>query len=88
MFVDDYGGSGKSSDAVFDFLHYQYFPRVSFVRIGLKPSKTILFATQIALLGFELSAGQFRPAHKHRDRYEVWQREDKDPNKTKHSRRS
>lgn len=80
-FVDDHTASASSFDAMFDFLHLQYFPRIEFGRISLKPSKTALFETQITALGFEMAAGRIRPMHKHRDRFEKWAKPENHPTK-------
>lgn len=79
LFVDDHAASGKTFDDLFDFLHHHYFPRTKFGRINLSPSKTVLFASCITALGFELAAGTLRPSEKHRDRFARWALEENHP---------
>lgn len=71
-FVDDHNASAKTFDDMFNFLHHHYFPRISFIPMGLAPKKTVLFSKDLASLGFELSQGRIRPSAKHRDRFARW----------------
>lgn len=78
-FIDDHAASAKSFDDLFAFLHLHYFPRLEFGRISLKPSKTVLFARKITVLGFELGNGAVRPMHKHRERFRRWAQPENHP---------
>ncbi|RYC63902.1 hypothetical protein CHU98_g2314 [Xylaria longipes] len=82
QFVDDHNASAKDWQSLYNFLHYHYFPRVAFMKIGLSPKKTTLFADKATVLGFELSMGEVRPSARHRARFAAWAREENHPKST------
>lgn len=72
VFMDDHVGAATDFDALCDFLHTRYFPRVAFGPVYLSQSKLRLFCDSIEVLGFTASNGQVRPGHKHRSRIQQW----------------
>lgn len=83
VYIDDHNASAKGFDAMFNFLHLLYFPRLEFARISLTPSKTVMFGDRIHSLGFELLQGQVRPSEKHRKRFEHWSKPENHPKSAK-----
>lgn len=57
-FVDDHNASATAFEALYNFLRYHLFPRIAFIPISISPKKTVLFATEITAMGFELERGQ------------------------------
>ena len=50
-FVDDDYGAAYTFDKLINFLHYTYFPRMSWAKLTLKPSKSRFFVLNIEPLG-------------------------------------
>ena len=61
-FLDDDYGTATDFMSLMWFLHELYFPRLSWPRLTLKPTKTKFFSTSIGLLGYELNTGGLRPS--------------------------
>ena len=61
-FMDDDYGVATGFAAMLWFLHYKYFPRLSWARLTLKPTKTLFFTTTIGLLGYQLNGEGLRPS--------------------------
>jgi hypothetical protein len=72
LFMDDHLGSGKDFDAVFNFLHEHYFPRVAFGPVCLNQDKLNLFCSELEAIGFSASDGQLCPSSKHWDKIKNW----------------
>ena len=51
-FVDDHMGAATSFEAMFDFLHNEYFPRVAFGPLYLSGKKTHMFTDSLEMVGF------------------------------------
>ena len=66
IYIDDHVGSAKSFDAMFEFLHNRYFPRVAFGPIYLAGKKTRIYDDYLQILGYEGGNGALRPSIKHR----------------------
>ena len=50
-FVDDDYGAAHTFNGLLDFLHWEYFPRICWARLTLKPSKSRFFMSTIEPLG-------------------------------------
>ena len=72
LFVYDHIGAAISFEAMFNFLHYYYFPRANFGPVYLAPHKTFVFTDQLDFVGFTGDKNGLRPSMKHRDRIQHW----------------
>ena len=72
VFMDDHASAATDFDTMFDFLHADYFPRVTFGPVYLSGHKTHIFSENPELLGFEGSANGLRPSLKHRTKVQEW----------------
>jgi hypothetical protein len=61
-FIDDDFGAHASNQSQFDFLHYWYFPRLSWARLTLNGSKSGFFLDEIRPLGFLRDSSGLRPS--------------------------
>ena len=52
-FIDDDYGAAETVEGMIAFLHHHYFPRLKWVRLTLKPAKSIFFSRRLGLLGHE-----------------------------------
>ncbi|MCJ1467869.1 hypothetical protein MMC07_006494 [Pseudocyphellaria aurata] len=55
IFADDHVGAARDFDAMFTFLHSQFFPRCAFGPIYLVPRKTFMFVRELDFMGFTRS---------------------------------
>lgn len=72
IYMDDHVGAAKSFDAMFEFLHTKYFPRVAFGPVYLAGKKTRIFDDHLHILGYEGGNGALRPSTKHRQQVADW----------------
>ena len=72
VFIDDHGSSASTYDALFQFLHEQYFPRCAFGPGYLSGHKTNFFSNSLEVLGFQGSAEGLKPSIKHQDKIRNW----------------
>ena len=72
LFMDDHIGAGECFQDMFNFLHYEYFPRVAFGPVYLSGHKTYVFTDSLEMVGFTGSAEGLRPSVKHRERAMGW----------------
>lgn len=56
-FMDDDYGVATNVWTLIWFLHFRYFPRLSWARLTLKPSKSKFFNTSINILGHKIERG-------------------------------
>lgn len=56
-FMDDDYGVATGFPSLYWFLHFKYFPRLSWARLTLKPTKTKFFSRAIDILGYEIQGG-------------------------------
>ena len=56
-FMDDDYGVATDFMSLYWFLHLKYFPRLSWARLTLKPTKTKFFSNSIDILGYEIQGG-------------------------------
>ncbi len=70
--MDDHIGAAIFFEAMFDFLHYYYFPRVIFGPVYLAPHKTFVFSDQLDFVGFTADKNGLRPSIKQRERIKHW----------------
>lgn len=66
LFMDDHIGAAISFEAMFDFLHYHYFPHIIFGPVYLTPHKTFVSTDQLDFLGFTGDENGLRPSMKHK----------------------
>ena len=67
IFMDDYIAAAESFQALFDFLHKQYFPRVAFGPVYFALYKTYVFINTLETVGFSGGVDGLRPAVKHKN---------------------
>lgn len=72
LFMDDHMGAADSFEALFDFLHLKYFPRVAFGPVYLSGHKTHVFTDSLEMVGFTGGVDGLRPAAKHREKAMSW----------------
>lgn len=72
VYMDDHVGSAKGYDAMFNFLHEHYFPRVAFGPVYLAGKKTKIFDDSLQILGYEGGNGKLRPSEKHWQLVREW----------------
>ena len=72
VFMDDHSAAGDDFDALFDFLHTKYFPRVGFGPVYLSGHKTFVFTDSLSMLGFEGNGEGIRPSVKYRTKILEW----------------
>ena len=65
VFMDDHAAAAPSFDELFEFLHYEYFPRVVFGLVYLAGHKISVFSDNLELLGFHGIPEGLRPSLKH-----------------------
>lgn len=69
IYVDDHCLSLPDYDAMFLFLHDQYFPRVAFGPIPLSFKKSVLFSFSFNATGYKLKRGRVMPGDKFRNKF-------------------
>lgn len=68
LIMNDYIVAFISFEAMFHFLHYDYFPCAIFGPVYLIPYKTFVFTNQFDFVGFSQNKNRLRPSIKHRER--------------------
>ena len=70
--VDDSYGSARDFQSMFDFLHYEFFPRCVFGPIYLKPAKSFFFFPSLEFVGLEGTGQGLRPSIRKRNQILEW----------------
>jgi len=70
--IDDSYGSSTTFDAMFDFLHEQFFPRCVWGPMYLKDSKSYFFCDSLDFVGLEAGPNGLRPSLRKRETMLQW----------------
>ena len=72
LFMDDHIGAAIFFEAMFDFLHYYYFPRAIFGPVYLALHKTFIFTDQLDFVGFTGDKNRLRLSMKYKEWIRHW----------------
>lgn len=70
--IDDSYGSATTFEAMFQFLHTQFFPRCSWGPMYLKDSKSCFFSESLQFVGLEAGPNGLRPSLRKRETILQW----------------